>query len=71
MPAVISHSRDPDDEPYLNLALAARAHYLVSRDNGLLDLMQNEDFRSRYPELRIVEPIDLLRDLRTHSTGTP
>ena len=30
--------RDPDDEPYLQTALAGRADYLVSGDGDLLDL---------------------------------
>jgi putative PIN family toxin of toxin-antitoxin system len=31
-------SRDPKDEPFLACALAARAKYLITRDNDLLDL---------------------------------
>src|SRR5947208_2957996 len=31
--------RDPDDLPYLNLAVAGNVDYLVSRDKDLLDLM--------------------------------
>jgi putative PIN family toxin of toxin-antitoxin system len=34
-----SYSRDPDDEPYINLAITSKADFLVSRDNDLLDLM--------------------------------
>jgi putative PIN family toxin of toxin-antitoxin system len=34
--------RDPKDEPYLNLAIATGAKYLVSRDNDLLDLMRED-----------------------------
>jgi putative PIN family toxin of toxin-antitoxin system len=71
VPAIISHPRDPADEPYLNLTLAAGAHFLVSRDNDLLDLMRDEDFRSRYPQIRIVDPVEVLRELRASSTETP
>ncbi len=61
---VVSHvfefPRDPKDEPYLNLAIAARALYLVSRDNDLLDLMSKEDevslsFREQFPWLRVID----------------
>src|SRR3954453_20592491 len=36
VPSVYSLARDPDDEPYLNLALAANAEYLVTWDNNML-----------------------------------
>jgi putative PIN family toxin of toxin-antitoxin system len=39
VPEVFSYPRDPDDEPYVNLAVAAGANYLVTWDNDLLDLM--------------------------------
>src|SRR5262249_36645718 len=39
VPQVFTYSRDPDDEPYVNLALAAGAQYLITWDNDLLDLM--------------------------------
>jgi putative PIN family toxin of toxin-antitoxin system len=32
------YRRDPDDEPYLNLAIVAEADYIVTRDNDLLAL---------------------------------
>ena len=32
------YERDPKDEPYINLAIAAGARYLVSRDADILDL---------------------------------
>ncbi len=31
-------SRDPKDDPYLACALAARAEFIIARDNDLLDL---------------------------------
>src|SRR2546429_412916 len=37
---VVPLPRDPKDEPYLNLAVAARADFLVSWDKDLLDLMR-------------------------------
>lgn len=56
-----SYPRDPDDEPYLNLAIEAKADYLVSRDNDLLDLMKWEqeagrEFQKRFRFLKIVTP---------------
>jgi putative PIN family toxin of toxin-antitoxin system len=51
VPRVFTLARDPKDEPYINLALAANARYLVSRDNDLLDLMEDESFRSQCPDL--------------------
>lgn len=41
VPRAFALTRDPKDEPYLNLALAAEARYLVSRDRDLLDLMED------------------------------
>jgi putative PIN family toxin of toxin-antitoxin system len=58
-----SYPRDPDDEPYLNLAIAAGARHLVSRDKDLLDLMNDTDFRSRFPDLTILDPVAFLHEL--------
>jgi len=33
--------RDPDDQKFLQAALAARAHYLITRDGALLELARN------------------------------
>ena len=60
-----SFTRDPDDEPYLNLAIASGAHFLVSRDKDLLDLMTDysddaKDFRRRYRQISIVNPVGFL-----------
>jgi predicted nucleic acid-binding protein len=64
VPKHLSLPRDPMDEPYLNLALAADAPYLVSRDHDLLDLMNDADFRTRFPNLTILDPVAFLRALR-------
>ena len=53
--------RDVKDEPYINLAIETQAHYLVSRDNDLLDLMKWEkedgrEFQKRFRFLQIVTP---------------
>jgi putative PIN family toxin of toxin-antitoxin system len=63
VPQVFRYPRDPDDEPYINLAIAADARYLVSRDKDLLDLMADKVFRRRFPHLVILDPVALLREL--------
>lgn len=70
VPAVFSYPRDPKDEPYVSLAAAAGASYLVTRDKDLLDLMDQEteagkDFRQRFPGLTILDPTAFLRMLAT------
>ncbi len=63
IPQAVTLQRDPKDEPYLNLAIAAGAKDLVSRDNDLLDLMKDVDFRARYADLLVVEPVAFLREI--------
>ncbi|PYP88307.1 MAG: putative toxin-antitoxin system toxin component, PIN family [Blastocatellia bacterium AA13] len=53
--------RDVKDEPYINLAVEVEAHYVLSRDKDLLDLMNWEteagrEFQKRFRFLRIVPP---------------
>lgn len=57
VPAVFTHSRDPKDEVYVNLAIATEAGYLVSRDKDLLDL------KNSVSSLRILDPVAFLRDV--------
>lgn len=57
--------QDPDDEPYLNLAIAARTSFIVSWDDDLLSLMKQMWFRKDYPSLSIVNPVAFL----THARG--
>ena len=62
-------SRDPDDESYINLAIATEADFIVSFDNDLLDLMiaytgEAKEFRQRFRQLKIVSPVEFLRILR-------
>lgn len=64
-----AYTRDPKDEPYLNLAIEARARFLASRDNDILDLRTSLDpeaveFRQRFGEIRILEPLEFLREIR-------
>lgn len=68
VPQTFRLDRDPDDEPYINLAIVGGAQYLVSRDRDLLDLVQESSpegarLRLLAPELRILDPVDLLRKL--------
>jgi putative PIN family toxin of toxin-antitoxin system len=63
VPNRFSYARDPDDAHYVNLALAARAKYLVTRDKDLLDLMNDEAFRHQYPDLTILDPVAFLQRL--------
>ena len=60
--------RDPDDGHYVNLAVAANAKLIVSRDKDLLDLMDSTkphaaDFQDRFPLLRILDPVSFLREV--------
>jgi predicted nucleic acid-binding protein len=68
VPKVFTYPRDPDDEPQINLAVAAGAQYLVTWDNDLLDLMNEKkaagsDFRRRFPHLLILSPVALIREI--------
>jgi len=68
IPKHFTLSRDPKDEKYINLAVEARAHYIVSRDYDLLELMTDFDaeskaFRQKFRRLKVVEPVEFLRIL--------
>jgi putative PIN family toxin of toxin-antitoxin system len=58
VPEIVRLARDPDDEAYLNLAIAADAEYIVTRDHDLLDLMdKKQSAEVTLPgRLRIVTP---------------
>jgi len=76
VPQVFTYPRDPDDEPYVNLALVAGARYLVTWDNDLLDLMneatpEGKDFRQRFPNLAILNPVDFLQQLSPKEGQSP
>lgn len=68
VPNRFQYRRDPDDEHVVNLAVEAGARYLVSRDRDLLDLMdetrpEGRDFRQRFPDLTILDPVAFIRIL--------
>jgi len=73
VPAHFSYPRDPDDEPYLSLAITASARYLVTWDNDLLDLMADNpagaDFQKRFPGLVILTPVAFLREFAPQRGG--
>lgn len=66
VPTHFTYSRDPNDEPYLNLAIETEAIFLVSRDNDLLDLMtgftdEAKEFRQRFRKIKIVNPVEFVK----------
>ncbi|MBA2647202.1 MAG: putative toxin-antitoxin system toxin component, PIN family [Pyrinomonadaceae bacterium] len=68
VPAKFRYERDPEDEPYINLAAVAGADYIVSRDRDLLDLMTGtsvecKEFRQRFRPLKVVQPLEFLREV--------
>jgi putative PIN family toxin of toxin-antitoxin system len=70
VPATFRLERDPKDERYINLAVAAGASYLVTWDRDLLDLMGDEGFRRQFSHLTNLEPPALLRLFPQDQTGT-
>lgn len=69
VPRVFRYERDPKDEPYINLAIAAGASYLISRDSDVLDLARPDDpdgvrLRRLAPRLQILDPVSFLADIR-------
>jgi len=73
---VFDFPRDRRDEPYLDLAAAAKADYLVTRDKDMLWLMTGhtpfcKQFRQRTHPLRVLNPVNFLNALRDPDTGRP
>ena len=61
----MDYPRDPNDEPYIDLAITAKADYLVTHDNDLLILMTGHNaeckrFRQISHPLKVVRPVDFL-----------
>jgi putative PIN family toxin of toxin-antitoxin system len=70
VPTVFQYDRDPDDAHCVNLALAAGASLVVSRDRDLLDLMdeklqEGRSFRARFPSLPVLNPVQFLTEIRS------
>ena len=68
VPVFFVHPIDPDDSAYVNLAIAAKAELIVSRDKHLLGLNDtskpwSSEFHARFPSLRVLTPDKLLVEL--------
>ncbi len=66
VPHAMDYPRDRADEPYIDLAIATKADYLVTRDKDLLSLMTGHSsickrFRQLTRPLRVVDPLAFLR----------
>jgi putative PIN family toxin of toxin-antitoxin system len=69
IPHVFDFARDPDDAHYVDLAIAAQAKLIVSRDRDLLSLNDvatpdGQEFKRRFPQLEIFTPTELVKALR-------
>ena len=77
VPSVLSLPRDPDDEIYLDLAVATDADYLVTwNERHLTYLMRGDtpegvEFCRRFPKLKIVDPPTFLREVDPTRRATP
>jgi putative PIN family toxin of toxin-antitoxin system len=65
VPHVFDYPRAEQDEPYVDLAAAVDADYLVSRDKDLLSLATDstptgKQFRQQFPHLHVVNPVAFL-----------
>jgi putative PIN family toxin of toxin-antitoxin system len=74
VPVRYLHPIDPDDSAYVNLALAANAKVVVSRDRHLLNLNNpakpwSAPFRAQFPDLRVVTAEEFLRELDAAANG--
>lgn len=64
VPTSVRLPRDVKDEPYINLALAVRADFLVSRDKDLISLANDTAFRTEHPDMSIINPEAFLDQVR-------
>ena len=63
-------ARDPDDIPYIELAIQSQAQFLVTRDADLLSIPSSTDpdalrIRQLAPNIQIVDPVQFLAALPT------
>jgi putative PIN family toxin of toxin-antitoxin system len=71
IPVAMQLPRDPADEPYLNLAIAMKVSFIVTRDPDMLSLMEDESFKTTYPTLSIIDPPAFLHHVRAEITREP
>ncbi len=77
VPAVFALPRDAKDEPYVNLAIAADARYLVTwNERHLTYLMRQDtpeglDFCRRFPNLKIIDPPSFVREMQPPAEPEP
>ena len=74
VPHIFEYPRDPDDEHYVDLAVASHARLIVSRDNDLLALEDptspdGASFHQRFPDLTILTPEGLLERISQQLNG--
>ncbi|HKB02315.1 MAG TPA: putative toxin-antitoxin system toxin component, PIN family [Gemmataceae bacterium] len=68
VPIAFRYERDPDDEHILNLAVATKVPFVVTRDKDLLDLMAEGNPAGRaltalHPDLQILDPVSFLASI--------
>jgi len=77
VPKAFRLPRDPDDEPYTDLAIAASAKYLVTWNDRHLTYLMRKDtpegiqFCSLFPNVNIVDPPTFLHEIRQANNLTP
>jgi predicted nucleic acid-binding protein len=70
----IQYERDPDDEPYLNLAIVSKTEFPVTRDRDLLDLTDENNpdgqrLRAQAPGLQVLDPAAFLQALAAETNS--
>jgi len=74
VPHIIDLPRDPKDEPYLDLTVAAQPAFLVTLDRDILSLAHGDSdqagrMRQSCPSTRIVDPPEFLANWRAVGSG--
>jgi len=70
-PAAFVLPRDAEDEPFIDLAVAGDARYLVTWNERHLTYLMKQDtpegreFCQRFPHIKIVSPVQFLAELRS------
>ncbi len=69
VPSLFLLDRDPKDAKYVDLAIATKADFLVTRDKDLLDLKEPgssllQTFEKLNCQCRIIDPFEMLSYLR-------